>query len=78
MLDTMSEQSRTHSRSSHMEQRDLQAEVHERRDAAGVWGVEAVDNDDDGSVHVALFDGPDARERAIEYAHTKYASVKVA
>jgi hypothetical protein len=35
------------------------------------WRVESVDYQGDGSVYVAIFSGPDARQRAEEYAEWK-------
>jgi hypothetical protein len=37
----------------------------------GDWRVEAIDFDDEGKVYVTIFSGPDARERAEEYAALK-------
>ena len=45
-------------------------EVFERKGQPGVWSVEAIGSD--GEIYQALFIGPDARERAIEYAAFKY------
>jgi hypothetical protein len=36
------------------------------------WTVQAIDVDGDGSVHQTVFSGPDAEQRAREYAHWKY------
>lgn len=55
----------------------LNAEVVKRRDTPGAWGVEAIDIGGDGQCFVTIFAGPQARERAVEYAHVKYASVRV-
>lgn len=38
----------------------------------GAWRVEKLDADGDGGVAVTIFAGPDARERAVEYAAWKY------
>lgn len=35
------------------------------------WRVEAVDCEDEGKVYVAIFTGPQAKERAEEYASWK-------
>lgn len=48
----------------------LSVEVVERKDAPGAWTVEATD--EDGSIFQAIFAGPEARERAEEYARFKY------
>jgi hypothetical protein len=37
----------------------------------GDWRVEAIDHENEGQVYVAIFSGPDARERAQEYAALK-------
>jgi hypothetical protein len=37
------------------------------------WAVSAVNFDGDGEIYVATFDGPNARERADEYAAFKNA-----
>ena len=42
------------------------AKVFEDRRCPGDWRVEWVD--DDGGVEVAIFSGPNARERALRYA----------
>lgn len=36
------------------------------------WSVEAVNSDGDGGIDVTLFSGPDAEQRAREYARWKY------
>ena len=46
------------------------AKVFEDRWCPGDWRVEWVD--DDGSVEVAIFSGPNARERALRYADRQY------
>ena len=46
--------------------------VEDRRNHAE-WRVEAVDFDNEGAVYVAIFSGPEARERAEEYAAWKNA-----
>ena len=35
------------------------------------WRVEGIDYDRDGQVYVAIFSGPEAKERAEEYARFK-------
>jgi hypothetical protein len=37
----------------------------------GDWRVEGRDNENEGQVYVAIFSGPEARERAQEYADWK-------
>jgi hypothetical protein len=46
------------------------AKVFEDREWPGDWRVEWVD--DDGGVEVAIFSGPNARERALRYADRQY------
>jgi hypothetical protein len=43
------------------------AKVFEDRISPGDWRVEKID--DDGGIEVAIFAGPQARDRAIEYAN---------
>jgi hypothetical protein len=50
----------------------LEVSVVERNDQPGVWTVEAIDMAGDGDIYQALFHGPEARERAQEYARFKY------
>jgi hypothetical protein len=50
----------------------LEVAVVERNDQPGVWTVEAIDMKNDGNIYQALFVGPEARERAQEYARFKY------
>jgi hypothetical protein len=45
-------------------------EVFERKGSPGTWSVEAIGSD--GEIYQALFIGPEARERAVEYAKFKY------
>ena len=51
----------------------LEYEVIRSRDAVAddEYRVEAIDYDHDGQVYVAIFYGPDAKERAEEYAAFK-------
>ena len=53
----------------------MQIEVAERTDRPGVWTVEAIG--EDGEIYQALFMGPNAEERAREYATMKYALVEL-
>jgi len=48
----------------------MKAELFEDRETPGDWRVER--EDDDGSIEVAIFSGPNARERAIRYADRQY------
>ena len=50
----------------------LDVSVVERGDQLGVWAVEAIADDEDGSVYQAHFFGPNAEARAREYASFKY------
>lgn len=45
----------------------------EDRKNPGDWRVEAIDFDNEGVVYVTIFLGPEARERAEEYAAIKNA-----
>ena len=45
-------------------------EVFERSGSPGTWSVEAIGSD--GEIYQALFIGPEARDRAVEYAKLKY------
>ena len=50
----------------------MDVEIVERKDSPGSWSVEAIDIDGDGAVFQAIFVGPQAKERAEEYAAFKY------
>ena len=52
--------------------RRIAVSVVERKDAPGVWSVEAIDHASDGDCYVTVFYGPRSRERAAEYARLKY------
>ena len=41
------------------------------------WVVEALDSHGDGGIYVTVFVGPQAKERALEYAGEKYSGVEV-
>lgn len=47
----------------------MKHEIAESKDYPGHWHVEAIDNE--GRVFVAVFSGPEAKERAAEYADWK-------
>ena len=49
----------------------LEIYIAERRDTPGAWTVEVTDPED-GAVYQAIFIGPEAEERAREYAAWKY------
>lgn len=51
---------------------NMQIEVVERHDTPGSWGVEAINTAGDGEIYMAIFSGPEARDRAREYAAWKY------
>jgi hypothetical protein len=55
-------------------QEELQVAVEERRNEPGVWTVEAIDINGDGDIYQSLFLGPNAEQRAHEYARFKYGS----
>jgi hypothetical protein len=48
------------------------AEVVKDATIPNAWRVEKLDSDGDGGVDVTIFAGPNARERATEYAAWKY------
>ena len=49
----------------------LEIYIAERRDTSGAWTVEAIDPED-GAIEQAIFIGPEAEQRAREYAAWKY------
>ncbi len=51
---------------------ELDVEVVERRDTPGAWAVEAINSAGDGEIYMAVFSGPAAEDRAVEYAAMKY------
>ena len=57
-----------------MERSELVAEVVERKDTPGAWGVEAINPSGDGEIFMAVFYGPDAHNLALEYAGAKYSA----
>ncbi len=54
----------------------MDVEVVERNDSPGSWSVEAIETDQDGAVFQAIFVGPQAKERAEEYAAFKYGALR--
>jgi hypothetical protein len=42
----------------------------------GEWVVEAINEEGDGEMYIAAFSGPEAKERAVEYAAWKKSSVR--
>ena len=48
-------------------------EVTKSRNTVDEWRVEAIDSDEDGEAYVAIFSGPQGRQRAEEYAQFKNA-----
>lgn len=56
----------------------MRYEVIEDRTSPHDWRAEAADMDGDGAVYVAIFSGPDARQRAEEYAAWKAEMVQAA
>ena len=55
----------------HAVQKDISIEVVERRDDPGVWAVEIIDHEDEGSCYVTAFYGPRSEERARSYARSQ-------
>ena len=49
----------------------MEYEVYEVAESRHQWRVEAIDHDQDGQVFVTIFSGPEAKERAEEYAAWK-------
>ena len=45
----------------------------EDRNNPGDWRVEAIDYENEGVIYVTIFSGPEAKERAKEYAGIKNA-----
>lgn len=56
----------------------LSADVYKRASNPDEWAVEAVDDTDDGTVYVALFSGPFAKDRALEYSAAAFDEVNCA
>lgn len=52
---------------------DLAGEIIERNDIPGSWSVEA--RCEGELVQIAVFGGPDAKQRAFKYARAKYSHV---
>jgi hypothetical protein len=48
-------------------------EVQESKEALGDYLAFAVDHESEGEIYLTLFSGPNARERAVEYAAWKNA-----
>lgn len=48
----------------------ISIEVEERTNQPGTWTVEAIG--EDGEIYQAIFLGPEAKERAYEYARFRY------
>jgi hypothetical protein len=46
----------------------MKYEAFQDKDIPGDWRVEFIDFENEGTVYVAIFSGPNARERAEEYA----------
>ena len=55
----------------------MAVEVFEKPEAPGEWAVEALDTDHDGGIDVTIFAGPQAENRAQEYAAWKYSERSV-
>jgi hypothetical protein len=54
-----------------MQIKSLQHETIEDKLHPGDYRVEAIDNERDGEVYIAIFVGPDAKQRAQEYTDWK-------
>jgi hypothetical protein len=52
-------------------QADVRYEVTQSMNAVNEWRVEGIDYERDGVIYVAIFSGPQAKERAEEYAEFK-------
>lgn len=51
---------------------EMEVGIVERRDIPGAWAVEAINVAGDGEIYLTVFSGPDAKDRAEEYAAMKY------
>ena len=60
-----------------MNRSDLVAEIVRRKTTPDSWAVEASAMKDDGAIELAIFSGPAAKRRAVEYAAAKYADYRV-
>jgi hypothetical protein len=60
-----------------MSKADLRFEIIEDKLRPGDYRVEAIDTEGDGEVYTAIFIGPDAKQRAAEYAGWKNSSSMV-
>ncbi len=49
----------------------LEYEVTEDRKVPGTWRAEAINYEGDGEGYVVIFSGPQAKERALEYADSQ-------
>lgn len=61
-----------------MTRRDLVAEIADLGTAPASYLVEAIDMAKDGEIESAIFSGRNAKERAIEYAASKYVDHRMA
>ena len=52
---------------------NLRYELVQCEGSVNVWRVEAIDEENEGVIYMALFSGPDARAKAQEYAAWKSA-----
>jgi hypothetical protein len=60
-----------------MDRSNLIAEIVRRKSVPESWAVEAIAMKDDGNIEMAIFSGPRAKQRAIEYAAAKYLDHRV-
>lgn len=56
-----------------MSKTNLRYELVQCEGSVNVWRVEAIDEENEGVIYMALFSGPDARAKAQEYAAWKSA-----
>ena len=56
---------------SQSEEKFMEFECIEDQRNPGDWRVEAIDFEDEGKVYIAVFSGPEAKERAQEYVSFK-------
>lgn len=52
------------------------AKVYPHPQEPGDWMVGALDSSGDGGIYTTVFSGPNAKERALEYAQAKYAGAR--
>jgi hypothetical protein len=60
-----------------MNRSKLTAQIVKRDTVPEEWVVEAIDVEGDGSIEMTVFIGPDAHDRAIDYASNRYALARI-